>query len=43
MATSALRNALGLSMIVWTLIAITELNTHIAMRVDNYGEGGILA
>jgi K+ transporter len=37
--------ALGvLSLIVWTLIAITSIKyVTIAMRVDNDGEGGILA
>ena len=33
-----------LSLIVWTLIAITSIKyVTIAMRVDNDGEGGILA
>jgi KUP system potassium uptake protein len=33
-----------LSLIVWTLIAITSIKyVTIAMRIDNDGEGGILA
>jgi K+ transporter len=37
--------ALGsLSLIVWTLIIITTIKyVFIAMRVDNHGEGGIMA
>jgi KUP system potassium uptake protein len=33
-----------LSLIVWTLIAITSIKyVNITMRIDNDGEGGILA
>src|SRR5215468_7322217 len=37
--------ALGsLSLIVWTLIVITSIKyVSVAMRVDNHGEGGIMA